>query len=151
MKAAIGLICLLAFLVRCGGQEPKGSDRVPAEIQYVGHEKIQDLLAKGGPIIKDIGLLVAIVHRGAGEAEYHERTGHIFFMLDGEATLVVGGTLVAPKQVAPDQLRAPSIDGGTEYRLSKGDVIAIPAKTPHWIKEVSTNNATYYAVNVESR
>jgi quercetin dioxygenase-like cupin family protein len=34
--------------------------------------------------------------------------------------------------------------------LSKGDVITIPAKTPHWFKELSTPTIAYYAVNIES-
>jgi quercetin dioxygenase-like cupin family protein len=47
-------------------------------------------------------------------------------------------------------MRAPSVEGGTIYHLSKGDVIPIPAKTPHWFKEVPTKTIAYYAVNIES-
>ena len=47
-------------------------------------------------------------------------------------------------------MRAPSIEGGTIYHLSKGDVITIPAKTSHWFKEISTKTVAYYAVNIES-
>ena len=52
---------------------------------------------------------------------------------------------------APDQMRAPSLEGGTTYHMSKGDVITIPAKTPHWFKEVPTKTVAYYAVNIESQ
>ena len=42
------------------------------------------------------------------------------------------------------------IEGGTVHRLSKGDVITIPAKTPHWWKDTSkTGSVGYYAVNIE--
>jgi quercetin dioxygenase-like cupin family protein len=58
--------------------------------------------------------------------------------------------MVDPKRTAPDQMRAPSLNGGTTYHLSKGDVITIPAKTPHWFKEVPTKTVAYYAVNIES-
>ena len=34
--------------------------------------------------------------------------------------------------------------------LSKGDVITIPAKTPHWFKEVPSKTVAYYAVNIDS-
>jgi mannose-6-phosphate isomerase-like protein (cupin superfamily) len=71
-------------------------------------------------------------------------------MVEGEATFVVGGTMVDPKRTASDQMRAASLEGGTTYHLSKGDVITIPAKTPHWFKEVSTKTIAYYAVNIES-
>ena len=42
------------------------------------------------------------------------------------------------------------IEGGTVHRLSKGDVISIPAKTPHWWKDTSKSGSVgYYAVNIE--
>jgi mannose-6-phosphate isomerase-like protein (cupin superfamily) len=85
-----------------------------------------------------------------GPAEYHDRTNHVFITVEGEATFVVGGTMVDPKRTAPDQMRAASLEGGVTYHLVKGDVITIPAKTPHWFKEVPTKTVAYYAVNIES-
>jgi len=32
--------------------------------------------------------------------------------------------------------------------VSKGDVTTVPAKTPHWFKEVPTKTIAYYAVNI---
>lgn len=58
--------------------------------------------------------------------------------------------MVNPKDAGPGQKRADSIDGGETYHLSKGDVITIPAKTPHWFKEVPTATLAYYAVNIDS-
>jgi mannose-6-phosphate isomerase-like protein (cupin superfamily) len=123
---------------------------VPAAVHYIGHDKVTEVMSKGGPIVSDPGLVVLAQRREAGPAEYHDHTNHVFVMVEGEATLVVGGTMVAPKRTAPDQMRAPSLDGGTIYHLSKGDVITIPAKTPHWFKEVPTKTVAYYAVNIES-
>ncbi len=38
-------------------------------------------------------------------------------------------------QNAPEfKMRAPSVEGGTTYHMSKGAGITIPAKTPHWFK-----------------
>jgi mannose-6-phosphate isomerase-like protein (cupin superfamily) len=123
---------------------------VPAAVHYIGHDKVTEVMSKGGPIVNDPGLIVLAQRREAGEVEYHDHTNHVFVMVDGEATLVVGGTMVDPKRTAPAQMRAPSLQGGTTYHLSKGDVITIPAKTPHWFKEVSTKTVAYYAVNIES-
>jgi mannose-6-phosphate isomerase-like protein (cupin superfamily) len=123
---------------------------VPAAVHYIGHDKVTQVMSKGGPIVSDPGLVVLAQRREAGVAEYHERTNHVFIMVDGEATMVVGGTMVDPKKTAPYQMRAPSTEGGTTYHLTKGDVITIPAKTPHWFKEVSTKTIAYYAVNIES-
>ena len=80
----------------------------------------------------------------------HAKTNHVFIIVDGEATFVTGGTLVGAKKTAPDQIRAPSIQGGQTHHLTKGDVITIPAKTPHWWKEVTTKTIAYYGVNTEN-
>jgi mannose-6-phosphate isomerase-like protein (cupin superfamily) len=123
---------------------------VPAAVHYIGHDKVTQVMSKGGPIVSDPGLVVLAQRREAGVAEYHERTNHVFIMVEGEATLVVGGTMIEPKRTAPYQMRAPSTEGGTTYHLTKGDVITIPAKTPHWFKDISTKTVAYYAVNIES-
>jgi mannose-6-phosphate isomerase-like protein (cupin superfamily) len=123
---------------------------VPAAVHYIGHDKVADVMSKGGPIVSDPGLVVLAQRRQAGEVESHDHTNHVFVMVEGEATLVVGGTMVDARRTAPDQMRAPSLEGGTTYHLSKGDVITIPAKTPHWFKEVPTKTVAYYAVNIES-
>jgi mannose-6-phosphate isomerase-like protein (cupin superfamily) len=123
---------------------------VPAAVHYIGHDKVTEVMSKGGPIVNDPGLVVLAQRREAGAVEYHDHTNHVFVMVEGEATLVVGGTMVDPKRTAPDQMRSPSLEGGTVYHLSKGDVITIPAKTPHWFKEVPTKTVAYYAVNIES-
>src|SRR6266852_8563945 len=123
---------------------------VPAAVHYIGHDKVTEVMSKGGPIVNDPGLVVLAQRREAGLVEYHDHTKHVFVMVEGQATLVVGGTMVDPKRTAPDQMRAPSLEGGTTYHLSKGDVITIPAKTHHWFKEVPTKTVAYYAVNIES-
>ena len=73
----------------------------------------------------------------------------IFIVIEGEATFVTGGTLVRPRQTAPGQTRAATAEAGTTYHLTKGDVITVPARTPHWFKEVQTQTIAYYAINLE--
>jgi mannose-6-phosphate isomerase-like protein (cupin superfamily) len=123
---------------------------VPTVVTYVHHDKVSATMAKGGSIINDQGLIVLAQRRGAGEVEAHEKTNHVFIIVEGEATFVTGGTLVDARQTAPDQRRASSIQGGQTHHLTKGDVITIPAKTPHWFKEVPTQTIAYYAVNTEN-
>lgn len=136
-------VLLIATAVSFGGG-------VPAAVHYIGHDKVTGVMSKGGPIVSDPGLVVLAQRRESGPAEYHDRTNHVFIIVEGEATLVVGGTMVEPKRTAPSQMRAPSIEGGTTYHMTKGDVITIPAKTPHWFKEIPTKTVAYYAVNIDS-
>jgi mannose-6-phosphate isomerase-like protein (cupin superfamily) len=135
-------VLIVAAVSRGGG--------VPAAVHYIPHDKVTEVMSKGGPIVRDPGLVVLAQRRQAGEVEFHDHTNHVFIIVDGEATMVVGGTMVDAKRTAPDQMRAPSAEGGTTYHLTKGDVITIPAKTPHWFKEVPTKTVAYYAVNIES-
>jgi mannose-6-phosphate isomerase-like protein (cupin superfamily) len=123
---------------------------VPTVVTYIHHDKVAAIMAKGGSILNDQGLILLAQRRGAGEVEVHEKTNHVFIIVEGEATFVTGGTLVDARQTAPDQRRAPSVQGGEVHHLTKGDVITIPARTPHWFKEVPTTTIAYYAVNIEN-
>ena len=123
---------------------------VPTVVTYIPHEKVSATMAKGGSIINDQGLIVLAQRRSAGEVEVHEKTNHVFIIVEGEATFVTGGTLVGARQTSPDQRRASSVEGWQTHHLTKGDVITIPAKTPHWFKEVPTQTIAYYAVNIEN-
>src|SRR2546422_9297415 len=122
---------------------------VPSTVTYIPHDKVNATMAKGGQIVGDKGLIVLAQRRGAGEVEVHEKTNHVFIIVEGEATFVTGGTLVGAKNTAPGQIRAASVEGGQTYHLTKGDVITIPAGTPHWFKEVPTQTIAYYGVNTE--
>src|ERR1700730_5721833 len=122
---------------------------VASKVTYIPHDKVSAAMAKGERIIEDNGLVVIAQRRAAGAVEIHEKTNHVFIIVEGEATFVTGGTAVDARQTAPDQRRAKSIQGRQTYQLSKSDVITIPAKTPHWFKEVSTQTIAYYAVNTE--
>src|SRR6202453_3897570 len=73
---------------------------VPAAVHYIGHDKVAEVMSKGGPIVSDPGLVVLAQRREAGPVEYHDRTNHVFVIVEGEATLVVGGTMVNPKRTA---------------------------------------------------
>ena len=125
------------------------ADGVPTVVTYVPHDKVSATMVSGGQIIDDHGLIVLAQRRGAGEVEVHEKTNHVFIIVEGEATLVTGGTLIGARETAPGQRRASSVQGGQVYHLTKGDVITIPAKTPHWFKDVPTKTIAYYAVNTE--
>jgi mannose-6-phosphate isomerase-like protein (cupin superfamily) len=125
------------------------ADGVPTVVTYVPNSKVTEVMTKGGEIVNDKGLVILANRRGSGEVEVHDKTNHIFIIVEGEATFVTGGTLVGAKNTAPGQIRATSVQGGTPHQLKKGDVITVPAKTPHWWKEVSTKTIAYYAINTE--
>jgi len=125
--------------------------RFPGVVHYINHEKIFSAMVQGERVVEDSGLVV-IANRGRQRgAEMHAKTNHVFIIVDGEAEFITGGTMVEPNQTAPNQTRAKGIEGGVTHHLSKGDVIVIPANTPHWWKDTSkTGSVGYYAVNYET-
>jgi mannose-6-phosphate isomerase-like protein (cupin superfamily) len=123
---------------------------VPMSVHYVGHDKVASTMVKGGQIISDNGLIVLANRAVQRDAEMHANTNHVFIIVDGEGTFVTGGKLVNPKVISPGQTRADAIEGGEVHHLTKGDVITIPANTPHWWKDTSaTGSVGYYAINLE--
>ena len=96
--------------------------------------------------------MIVIANRGMQRgAEMHDNTNHVFIIMDGEAEFITGGKLVNPKATEPGQTRGTGIEGGVSHHLTKGDVITIPAKTPHQWKDTSkTGSVGYYAVNFDS-
>lgn len=92
-----------------------------------------------------------VAHReGSGEAELHETQDDIFIVQSGEATLVVGGKVVGGKTTAAHEIRGTSVDGGEKKKLGAGDVLNIPAGTPHQLLVESGKQFTYMIVKVAS-
>jgi glc operon protein GlcG len=83
----------------------------------------------------------------AGVAEVHALDTDIIYVLDGEADFVTGGRVVEGKEVAPNEVRGPAIEGGDARRLKRGDVITVANGTPHWFREVR-GPFLYYVVKV---
>jgi mannose-6-phosphate isomerase-like protein (cupin superfamily) len=151
MKLLLAKIVLFEMVVVLTASTASTGEGVPAAVHFIPHDQAAAVMAKGGPIVSDPGLVVLANRREAGAVEYHEHTNHIFIMVDGEATFITGGTMIGAKRTSPGQMTGTSIEGGETFHLSKGDVITIPAKTPHWWKDISTKTVGYYAINIESK
>jgi mannose-6-phosphate isomerase-like protein (cupin superfamily) len=80
-----------------------------------------------------------------GQSEVHATDTDIFVVIDGQATIVVGGEMVEPKETAAGEIRGSGIKGGTSYLLEKGVVLTIPRNTPHWVRETRPG-FRYYVV-----
>jgi mannose-6-phosphate isomerase-like protein (cupin superfamily) len=72
----------------------------------------------------------------------------LHYIIDGAATVVTGGVLVRPQGAPANRAGGVTIDGGETRRVAKGDVIFIPAGTPHWYKEVE-GSVTYLEVRFD--
>jgi mannose-6-phosphate isomerase-like protein (cupin superfamily) len=73
------------------------------------------------------------------DAVLHETTTtEVYYMLEGAGTLVTGGTLVDQRRepATTTTVRGSRIDGGVSRRVTPGDVVIIPGRTPHWWSEL---------------
>lgn len=93
-----------------------------------------------------------VAHREAnGQAEVHTHVADLFVVQSGEGKLVVGGTMVNPKTTQPGEIRAGSIKDGTEVPVAAGDVVHIPANTPHQLLIAAGKEITYFVMKVDTK
>ena len=120
----------------------------PPAVHTIDHGKVAAGFVKGERVLEDQGLVV-IAQRVVGRgSEMHDNTNHVFIVVDGEAEFITGGKLIDTKEMGDGQTRGTGIECGVSHHLTKGDVITIPAKTPHQWKDTSkTGSIAYYAVN----
>src|SRR5215212_4145043 len=91
--------------------------------------KVEELIGGEG-----MELRVAVQHeagKAAASAEIHDASDDVYYVLEGSATLTLGGKLEAPKEVEPGEWRGPRIEGGQNFDVKKGDLIIVPRGTPH--------------------
>lgn len=94
---------------------------------------------------------MSVIHREvSGEAELHETQADLFIVQSGEATLVVGGTVVEPRTTAPNEIRGPSIKDGERKHLGPGDILHVPPKTPHQLFLDKGKQFTYAIMKIDA-
>jgi mannose-6-phosphate isomerase-like protein (cupin superfamily) len=139
------LVCACALAWAADAQTP-GEGRRPSEPSraYVvlSAQSLADLEKRvrpearaedlhGGPGAQ---LRVAVQHernKPAAEAEVHDASDDVYYVLEGTATLTLGGRLEAPVEREPGEWRAPRINGGKTFEIRKGDLVVVPRGTPH--------------------
>lgn len=158
-------LLVLASLAQTGKPVLPATD-VPAE---VFEATLKEMIAKNvidTPIrTVDAGghhVGIGLVHRKKGTnlpgGASHDLVTEVYHVLDGAGVLVTGGTLIEPQRRASTDSTVVTINGpgwsgkgitgGTRRRIGKGDVVIIPAGTPHWFPEVEAD-LTYTVVRID--
>jgi mannose-6-phosphate isomerase-like protein (cupin superfamily) len=155
MKIKGLLVLLLAGFAVAAGDPPGFKLWTPSDLKTYEKQMAQKL----GPTkaatqqLIDFGThLTMMAYRETdGEAEVHEGVSDIFYVISGDATLVVGGKAIGLKSTGPGELRGTSIQGGVSKKLAAGDIVNIPAKTPHQTLVKSGQKVTYFVVKVKTK
>jgi mannose-6-phosphate isomerase-like protein (cupin superfamily) len=109
--------------------------------------KMNALKSANDDIAKFESYRVEMVHReGDAEAETHVNNSEIFFIVSGEATEIVGGTPVNNKTVSAGEIHGSALEGGMRVPLRPGDVVRMPANTPHRMLVATGKQITFMVV-----
>ena len=123
--------------------------KVSAGVTVFDKATVEKSFAAGGELINGKAGLSYMVHTSRrdkeGVAELHTLDTDIFYVLSGSATIVTGGKILGAKDTGPGEVRGDAIEGGETRTVRQGDVVVIPAGTPHWFREVK-GPVTYYTV-----
>lgn len=110
---------------------------MPKAVTHIQKDAVSAAFQKNAPLFEAPEFKVNASHRdGPGMAEVHEKDTDILYVLKGSATLVTGGKLVEGKMIEPAEMRGARIEGGETRQLAAGDVVVVPAGTPHWFQAV---------------
>jgi mannose-6-phosphate isomerase-like protein (cupin superfamily) len=88
------------------------------------------------------------VRKTTGSAELHEHEADVFVVESGQATLLTGGKIVNPQRQKEGEIRGTSIEGGERHQIGAGDIVHIPAGTPHQLLIDQTQPFVYFVLKV---
>ena len=94
-------------------------------------------------IAAEVVLQAGLLHHGAVEyrrsstpASLHLRMAEFFYVLDGEADLILGGTLINPRCLNSSNLAGDGVEGGVTHHVKKGTYILVPENTVHYFTNI---------------
>ena len=88
-----------------------------------------------GQVVLRAGLLhhAAVEYRRSPTpASLHTRMAEFFYVVDGEADLILGGTLINPRCLNSSNLAGDGVEGGVTHHVKKGTYILVPENTVHY-------------------
>ena len=89
---------------------------------------------------------------GDGYPEQHDNIIDIVIVQTGEATLVLGGTMIGQKQSSgAGEWTGMRLEGGATHPLAAGDVVQIPARVPHSFLVPPGKHITYMLLKIPAR
>jgi mannose-6-phosphate isomerase-like protein (cupin superfamily) len=136
----------LAFAFLVTAAVGAGAQTAPPVTQFMSDKDIMGLIEKAkadrkgdAPMVAEPILLLApyraqLEYRpGTGPAAVHEKDAELFVVLQGTGNIVTGGKVVDEKRVNANNLSGPSIADGHSQAVVKGDMLIVPANTPHQV------------------
>ena len=104
----------------------------PAQAQIAQVWRSGDPAPASGPVRSgDRYEVMRSVRVQPGSPERHETVSDLFIVQEGTGDVRVGGALLGAKKIRPGEWYGGRIEGGEVHSLAPGDMLWIPANTPH--------------------
>jgi mannose-6-phosphate isomerase-like protein (cupin superfamily) len=137
---------------------------IMATVAKTASAPVSDQAVRVVSVNNEYNVSIGVVHRakkgpeGGGGIE-HSQITEVYHVISGTGTFVTGGTIKDAKESAPDSavvkvLNGPStgggvVENGTSRVIGPGDVVIIPPNTPHWFREITSDQIVYLVVRVD--
>jgi mannose-6-phosphate isomerase-like protein (cupin superfamily) len=115
------------------------SSEIPALIAKAKADRKGDAPTTVEPILSLAPYRANLEYRPAtGPAALHDTEDELMVVIEGGGTIRLGGEMVSPTRTNPTNESAPSIQGGKDQRLAKGDFLIVPHGVPHQVIQVES-------------
>jgi len=141
------------------------SAEVQALVQKSAADRVSDQAIRVVNVNGEYNISIGVVHRSKTSGKdapggiEHNQITEVYHVIEGNGTLVTGGTLDNPREIPADNpvvtvLNGPSTGGsaiqnGVSRKIGPGDVVIIPPNTPHWFSEITSDKIVYLVVRVD--
>jgi mannose-6-phosphate isomerase-like protein (cupin superfamily) len=141
------------------------SGEIQSLVEKTASDRVSDQAIRVVSINGEYNVGIGVVHRAktsgaqAGGGIEHSQITEIYHVIEGNATLVTGGSIDNTSEFPADHpvvavLNGPStrggpIQNGVSRKIGPGDVVIIPPNTPHWFSEISSDQIVYLVVRVD--
>lgn len=138
---------------------------IQSMVQKTAADRVSDQAIRVVSINGEYNVGVGVVHRSktsgaqAGGGIEHSQITEIYHVIEGNATLVTGGSMDNTAEFPADHpvvkiLNGPStrggpIQNGVTRKIGPGDVVIIPPNTLHWFSEITSDQIVYLVVRVD--
>src|SRR4051812_22546680 len=149
MKCAFVLLCVVGVQVASAqGSTSPAVITSAARLVAIG-DSLSPAASRTAQLGRGPGYTYALTHRdSSGGLEVHRDWTDVFVIESGSATLLSGGTLEGANESSPGEWRGGSARGATRVPLRIGDVVVIPAGTPHQMLLAGGERISYIAFKV---
>lgn len=153
-----------AHLPRGSATDVSGAE-IKTAVQKSASAAVSDQQLRVVSINGEYNVGVGVVHRAKTEGRNpgggieHSQITEVYHIIEGNGTLVTGGTIENPKESSPDSsvvkvLNGPSsgggvIQNGVSRKVGPGDVVIIPPNTPHWFSEITSEQIAYLVIRID--